>query len=259
MTRRERLERKLEKRQQWAESRREDAARRFAASDAIVEHIPMGQPILIGHHSERGHRAALERSHNHMHKGCESMSMAAHHESKADGIERQLERSIFSDDDDAIEAIEAKLASLEAKRDRMKKINAAHTKFVKNPASLDKADLTDEEKEAIRNYKPAYSWEPHPFPPYSFQNLGGNIRRYKQRIEHIKARNERSAKAEAAGGVVIEEFTGSSSEYCRITFAEKPDRSILDALKAAGFYWGSGSWSGKTANIPDCVKAEVQQ
>lgn len=59
MTRRERLERKLELRREWAEKREAKAAAAFQASHDMVSVIPMGQPILIGHHSENGHRALL--------------------------------------------------------------------------------------------------------------------------------------------------------------------------------------------------------
>lgn len=34
----------------------------YARSNRAVEHIPLGQPILVGHHSERMHRAALKRA-----------------------------------------------------------------------------------------------------------------------------------------------------------------------------------------------------
>ena len=43
---------------------------------------------------------------------------------------------------------------------------------------------------------------------------------------------------------------GPSSEYVRVTFAEKPARTTLDALKAAGFTWGGGSWVGARAKLP---------
>lgn len=253
VTRRERLEAKIEKRREWAQARERDAERQFEAAHNLTKDIPLGQPILIGHHSEKGHRATIARSHANMDKGCESVAMAKHHESKAKGLERQLDNCIFSDDENAVEAIEAKVAVLEAKRERMKRINAAHKAFLKKPESLDKADLTDEEKQAIRNYKPAYSWEPHPFPPYSFTNLGGNIRRYKERIKHVKIRAERAQKAEAAGGVVIE----GTGEYIRVTFSEKPDREILNALRGAGFRWGGGSWTGARVSLPESVRSLV--
>lgn len=42
--------------------RAEESDGRSAAARAATEHIPMGQPILVGHHSERKHRAALARA-----------------------------------------------------------------------------------------------------------------------------------------------------------------------------------------------------
>ena len=41
---------------------------------------------------------------------------------------------------------------------------------------------------------------------------------------------------------------------CRVTFAEKPERAILDALRAAGYQWGGGHWSGKHDALPPEVK-----
>ena len=68
MTRRERLERKLEKRQEWAEKAEARSTARYKAARAAVENIPFGQPILVGHHSERRHRAAIARSDANMSK-----------------------------------------------------------------------------------------------------------------------------------------------------------------------------------------------
>lgn len=47
------LEKILRKALNRAYSIRSDAARAHKAVEAITEHIPLGQPILIGHHSER--------------------------------------------------------------------------------------------------------------------------------------------------------------------------------------------------------------
>jgi hypothetical protein len=43
-----------------------NADARWEASDSITRNIPMGQPILVGHHSEGRHRRVLEKSHNHI-------------------------------------------------------------------------------------------------------------------------------------------------------------------------------------------------
>ena len=79
-------------------------------------------------------------------------------------------------------------------------------------------------------------------------NLGGCIAADRKRLEQIKLRQQRAASADAApNGVAFERF---QSGYCRITFADKPEREILDALKAARFSWGAGSWTGKTDQLP---------
>lgn len=112
-TRRERLERKIEKRAEWAEKAEARSTQRYNAARAATEHIPFGQPILVGHHSEGRHRAAIKRSDTNMRKACEESTLAKHHESKAEGLARQLDRSIFSDDENAIEAIEVRIAEHE--------------------------------------------------------------------------------------------------------------------------------------------------
>jgi len=43
----------------------------FHHAHEMIQCIPMGQPILVGHHSERGHRALLEKHDNAMRKGFE--------------------------------------------------------------------------------------------------------------------------------------------------------------------------------------------
>jgi hypothetical protein len=60
----------------------ESEARR-KASDAITEHIPMGQPILVGHHSQRRHERALERAHSNDRKSWEAAAEAKRAEAAA--------------------------------------------------------------------------------------------------------------------------------------------------------------------------------
>lgn len=242
MTRRERLEAKIEKRAQWAESRRRQSEAAYGAARAATEMIPMGQPILVGHHSEGRHRAALKRSDNAMRRSVESSNMAAHHESKAEGLASQLENSIFSDDPDAVEQLEKRIAELEERRDQWKALNAY---WRKHKTTKGFPGLSDEAAERMDAQIPT-TWEKRPIAPYTLTNLGANIRRLKERIDEVKRRQERSAKAEEAGGVVVE----GTGDYVRITFAEKPARSVLDALKASGFHWGCGSWTGRRDQIP---------
>lgn len=60
----------------------ESGAAQRASHDA-VRHIPPGQPILVGHHSERRHRRDLQRSHSKMRKAIEADKHAKRLESSA--------------------------------------------------------------------------------------------------------------------------------------------------------------------------------
>lgn len=254
-TRRERLERKAEKRREWAEARQADAAKRFQTAHNATAGIPMGQPILVGHHSESRHRAALARSDSNMRAGCESSDMAEHHISKAAGIERQLRNTIFSDDDNAIEELEAKIAKLEADRERNNAINKIVRAKPKNEPTDEKITklvaLGMHESSARKVFQPDFAGRVG-IPSYVNQNMGGVIANAKKRIEDIKRRQERSQAAESNGGISIE----GTGDYVSVTFAEKPDRDILTALKDAGFRWGGGSWTGKRADLPECVQPD---
>ena len=120
------MEARLERRRKWAESRERKGEQASERVHQIADGIPFGQPILVGHHSERGARADERRTENGIRSAVENWGMAKHHGEKADGIERQLRTSIFSDDGDAVEKLEAKIAKLEAKRDAAKVANAAY-------------------------------------------------------------------------------------------------------------------------------------
>jgi hypothetical protein len=249
MTRRERLTAKAEKRQEWAAKAeaRSDAA--FAGVKGIADHIPMGQPILIGHHSEGRHRRDLARIDNGMRKAVEESKLAAHHTEKAAGLEAQLETCIYSDDPDALEALEARIAELEAQRTRWKTENAA---FRKGPEAFAALLGVDAEREALLRAKimSDYSWQRQPHPAYSLQNLGANITRLKKRMEDVRIRQGNTAFAEEKGGCVIAVRSGQA----QVVFAEKPERAVLNELKEAGFRWCKGSWFGEESKLPQSVR-----
>jgi len=70
-----------------AAEHRADGRRKTATS--IVGQIPLGQPVLVGHHSEGRHRRALERSDQHMRKALEESRKAEYWQNRARGSERR--------------------------------------------------------------------------------------------------------------------------------------------------------------------------
>jgi hypothetical protein len=87
--------------------RAEDRAERYASraqraeavsaaahqrSRDILDWIPPGQPILVGHHSERGHRRDLERADNAMRQSIAESAKAEHYERSAEVAGRYVQR-----------------------------------------------------------------------------------------------------------------------------------------------------------------------
>ena len=89
MNTRERLENRLRKRAEWAESRRDKAAQSFARAEKLSERFAGGQPILVGHHSEGRARRDQQRIENGMRDGVENMRAADRHEERAGPAQRR--------------------------------------------------------------------------------------------------------------------------------------------------------------------------
>jgi Domain of unknown function (DUF3560) len=64
----ERAEERAERFEDLSDKRRADSARAQNAVAAIADNIPLGQPILVGHHSERHARKDAQRIENGMRK-----------------------------------------------------------------------------------------------------------------------------------------------------------------------------------------------
>ena len=247
MTMRERMERRAELRREWAQKRAAKADASFKAAKAVSDMIPFGQPILVGHHSEKRARADAKRIENGMRAGIESERMAVRHERAASTLESRLKRNIFSDDENAAEQLQKRIADRERLAERMKFVNKAHAKFVKTGEMPE--GVSEAEAEKIRNYKPTYSWEPRPYPPYALSNLRQQIAADRKRLALVEQMAKRAAAAEAAtDGVLIE-----GDAFVRVTFAEKPAREILNDLKANGFRWSGGSWVGCREKLPVAI------
>ena len=120
MTYRERRERKAERLRGWAE-KRDAKATALIERDAHYrgDHAFNTQP---GHIPERAR--VIRRTEQAFEHSSKAHEMAG----KAAEIERQTDNAIYSDDPDAIEALEAKLAKLEAQREEFKARNATYRK-----------------------------------------------------------------------------------------------------------------------------------
>lgn len=72
MNRKEKQQARAERYEELARKAETQSTQAWEKSHEMVSHIPMGQPILVGHHSERGHRRLLDRSWNKMGEECKT-------------------------------------------------------------------------------------------------------------------------------------------------------------------------------------------
>ena len=174
-TYRERRLAKAARLRDWSASNAAKADNRSAAADATASAIPFGQPILVGHHSERRHRRDLERIHANMSASVQLSEKAASQAARADEIEAQAAGAIYSDDPDAIPALTAKIAHLEERREAMKAANAEYRKAHR------------EQLKAMSRYE---AHQAVPYPSWAITNIGGNISRCRDRLARLQREAE---------------------------------------------------------------------
>ncbi len=224
-------QRQEERRKRYAEK----AEQLSAESDHIWENsfgeentgIPFGQPILIGHHSEKRHRAHLDRLARKADKAVELGQKARHYAHKADAVGSG---GISVLDPDAIEKLQVQLEERKNLQEQMKERNATARK----------------EK------------QPAPYESWRLQNNNAQIRRIEKRIKEL----EQSREAEGQE-VITDNYTMQYADgYIKFIFDGKPEEAVRSALKSAAFKWSprQTAWVRKlTANASYAAKRVRQE
>ena len=148
---------------------------------------------------------------------------------------------ISSDDPQAVEKLEAKLAALEKNQEMMKAANAAIR--MKDPAKGDAklAELGYTPEDIAKLRAPDFCGRIG-YPAYALQNNNANIRRIRGRIAELKKRTESTPEGwEFDGGRVV---VNTAENRLQIIFDGKPDADIRTELKGEGFRWApsQGAW-----------------
>ena len=93
--------RRAERRREWAASAERKSDEYYKASNKDADFLSLGEPIKIGHHSERRHRKAIDGAWNNMGKSVEFEQKAKEHErvaqywdGKADVINLSMPESV---------------------------------------------------------------------------------------------------------------------------------------------------------------------
>lgn len=75
---------RAERRREWAASANRKSTEYFNKSNKDSDFLSLGEPIKVGHHSEKRHRRIIDQANNNMGKCVEYSNKAEEHESKAD-------------------------------------------------------------------------------------------------------------------------------------------------------------------------------
>lgn len=198
MTYRERRERRAERLRGWADKRYAGVAAVNARADEYRgDHAFNTQP---GHIPER---ARLNRAQE---GAWRSQQKAERMEERADNIERQLGAAIYNDDPDAVEALRARIAILETRRDHYKAVNSVVRPATYKLATIAEkvatlAALRDAGKITEKDYAelvstmrafPGVYEQVKRAPTYSYHltNLSGNIARNRERLTRLERERE---------------------------------------------------------------------
>lgn len=71
---------RAERRRMWAASAEQKSNEYYEKSNKDRDFLSLGEPIKVGHHSERGHRKMIDEAWNNMGKSVEFSDKAAEHE-----------------------------------------------------------------------------------------------------------------------------------------------------------------------------------
>lgn len=249
----ERLERKLESAEELALKNKQISEERLAAADRIIQMIPLGQPILVGHHSEKGHRANLKRIDNNFRKGFEAQRKVEHYQSRVKHIKRQLEGKgpISSDDPEAVQRLTEKIAKLLEAQEVYKKINLV---IRKNAKAGKDAQVEAIMRELSFSQRTAEDLLVSDFagcigiPNYEIRNNSANIRRLKERLAVLEADTGKDYSEQEINGVRVVESV--EDNRLQLYFSGKPDEVTREKLKRNGFRWAGsiGCWQRHLSN-----------
>lgn len=216
----------------------------YKRGKAIAANIPFGQPILVGHHSEKHARADAQRIENAYLKTYESAEKAEYFAKRAAAVENNT--AISSDDPDSIEKLQEKIDRLTAKKEFCKAVNAYYRKHKTCKGFVGAQGVLTDELAAKLDAYAADGYQP--VAGYELTSLNQRIRAAQERIARLKVAETMPDETIEFDGGEIE----SSSELNRviIRFYDRQSEEVTAQLKRNGFKWSPTSKGWQRLRTP---------
>jgi hypothetical protein len=255
----ERRQNRIERFEELAEKNRAEATARFNSHNIQTVRGLCGQPVLVGHHSEKRHRALLERADNDMRKSVEASDKAAYYDQRAASAESN--DAISSDDPEAVVKLKEKVAELESFQSQVKSDNAKLRKaklsgddpaLAVKLAELGLSEWTQKEIRTLAHICP-YHLKPYArIPAYVLSNNNANIRRVRERLKHLEASFQKAEETPVESVKIgeVEIVSNNAENRVQIFFPGKPSEAVRADLKSSGWRWSprEGAWQRHLSN-----------
>ena len=193
--------------------------------------IPFGQPIMIGHHSEKKDRSYREKIESSFKKSFEEAKKSEYWKNKVTSTESNT--NIYSDDPEAIKKIKNKIEVLIKHDENSKLLNTKLRKFKTYTNALEKLKLLDDEESKMLYQHISQSANLYAQPPefiscYYYGYNSPEIRRLKKRLAYLEKDKKREPICFEVKNIKVIEEEGQ----IRVHFPYKPDSEIRKKLKS---------------------------
>lgn len=232
---------KIEYAKNRATQLKESSERFFNKGFCETTGIPMGQPILVGHHSERKHRNAIRKYDNQMRNAINDNEKSVYYVNKAKRLENNS--VISSDDPEAIKKLRDKISKLEENLSFVKTLNSELRKFkTRSNALIEVKKLSDDnsiKKHFIKmlNQAKFYALPPDRINAYYLCTTSdtSEIKRLNDRVKELESKNIIEEVVETINGVVLKVDKGANR--IKLFFEGKPSEEVRKRLKQNGYRW----------------------
>ncbi|HEY9045035.1 MAG TPA: DUF3560 domain-containing protein [Ohtaekwangia sp.] len=239
-----------------AKKNAQKAEQQSAQASVMASAIPMGQPILIGHHSKKRDRSYREKIDNLQRKSIESQAKSDHYAHRAESTIQN--DSISSDDPQAIEKLREKLSAMEKKQGIMKAAN----KIIQNgkyDETIKIAKLVEiglNEQAARKLLVPMWNGKGG-YERFELSNNSQNMTRTRKRIEQLEKQSKVASNEITVNGIRI--FQNMEANRLQLFFPDKPVEEVREQLKRSGFRWSprEGAWQRQVSRAAQYAALDI--
>lgn len=251
--------------QELSEKANTDSDRLSKQSHDMISAIPMGQPILVGHHSEGRDRRYRQRAWDKMDKAYELSKKADYYAEKAKSVGKS---GISADDKNAIKKLSDKYNSIKKSHQRMLDAN----KIIKSKSSDEEKlkkliDAGWSEENATKLITPSKWSGSVGFQSYELTSNTAEMRRIIDRVIDIHSRSLKAVGSSADTNTDYSDYgfeveRNTDINRLQLKFPGKPDANVRDILKSNGFRWSpkEGAWQRQlTGNAEYSLKRVMEK